>query len=138
MSITVSTDDLRQTTYIVASGILTLDQIKQTIGDFYRQEPTLHVVWDLSGVTRTDLTFEQVQAIAKQLKEQRTGREGGKTALVSPADVTYGLGRMLEMMLDDDSNDPDDPEVSMMVFRDLQTAHEWLGQGAPAASTKTG
>ena len=127
MSITMSADDLRQTTLIVCSGILTLDQIKQTIDDFYRQEPTLHVTWDLSGVTRTDLTYEQVRVIAKQLNKYRTGRAGGKTALVSPSDANFGMSRMLEMLME---SIPGGDGVTIMVFRDLDAAYQWLEQPA--------
>ena len=87
--------------------------------------PTLNVLWDLSSANTDALSSEQVKQIATLLQKLRREREGGKTALVSPGNSTFGLAIMLVMLLDViEETYP----VKMKVFREIEKAIQWLSE----------
>jgi len=48
-------------------------------------------------------------------------RQGGKTAVVAPKDLVYGLARMFQIM-----SDTDDFPFETRVFRSYEEAEQWL------------
>ena len=104
---------------------LSFEDVSNTIRSFYEGMPTLHVLWDLSSANTDALSSEQVKQIATLLQKLRREREGGKTALVSPGNSTFGLARMLVMLLDViEETYP----VKMKVFREIEKAIQWLSE----------
>jgi|GEM_PF-1750029 len=104
---------------------LSFEDVSNTIRSFYEGMPTLNVLWDLSSANTDALSSEQVKQIATLLQKLRREREGGKTALVSPGNSTFGLARMLVMLLDViEETYP----VKMKVFREIEKAIQWLSE----------
>jgi hypothetical protein len=123
MPIEIRSDESKKLTIFTASGELTYGDVSDAIESFYENRPTLNVLWDLSSAITTNITTEQVHQVSEMLERLRKRREGGKTALVSPADAAYGLARMLQTLLEL-AGDPLPIELS--VFRDRKAAMQWL------------
>ena len=125
MPIEIQAYESKKLTICIASGELTFEDVSNAIESFYESTPTLNVLWDLSSTTTTNVTTGQVHQISELLERLRKSRKGGKTALVSPADITYGLSRMLQMLLDL-TGDP--LPVELRVFRDRKEAMQWFSE----------
>lgn len=85
---------------------------------FKRGMPTLwdlRAVEDLQRVTRRELETILVAASARI-----DDRGSGHTAVVMDSDLGFGLGRMFEMMSEEDL------PITMRVFRDRKEAETWL------------
>lgn len=109
-------------TIYVARGILSRDEIKQAISDFYLQGPvTRNVLWDFSAAELSAITSEDVCLIANIPKKSAHLRTGGKTAIYAPNDLTYGLSRMYARMASFDGM-----PFELEVFRDQAAARSWI------------
>lgn len=103
-------------------GEVTGDEIIEKIRSGLDEKQTLFVIWDFSKVSNIDLPIEkmyQILTIGKKLAELR---KTGKTAIVVPQDLGFGLGRMYEAY----------SEIEMFptenrAFRTMEQAWQWLG-----------
>ncbi len=79
---------------------------------------------DLTTATRIELSAEDVQRLADQDRRAVDVIDRVAIAVVAPKDFAFGLARMWEAYADA-------PDVVTAVFRDLDTARDWLrGVGA--------
>ena len=68
------------------------------------------------------ISAKQVNQIALKLLGLREARKGGKTAIVTETDLTFGLARMLQILLDANQ----EKWVKTRVFRYMNRAKRWL------------
>ena len=68
-------------------------------------------------------TFKNVSRIANYVTWFKESREGGKTAIVSPRDLEFGIGRMFDTF-----GEIKNVKFEIRVFRNLPAAREWLGE----------
>ncbi|GAB6095826.1 hypothetical protein JCM14469_20790 [Desulfatiferula olefinivorans] len=83
---------------------------------------TSKVIWDFSDADMERFNIEkmrQVLAVGKVLAE---ARQSGKTAIVVPQDLSFGMGRMYETMTEIESF-----ATTNRSFRSLDAAKDWLG-----------
>ena len=114
------------TIYTVHGDISGAD-VKNVIWDFYEKGPvTKNVLWDVSQAVLHDLSAEDVQQIAHVPRKSLDLREGGKTAIVAPDDLAYGLSRMYQT-----SSHTEELPFQMQVFRDAEKALAWLSDYNP-------
>lgn len=102
-------------------GKLTANKLVKTIRDFYESSITLNVIWDLTKSDLTQANTQDVELVAALSADYANLRPSGKTAIVGPDDLTFGLARMYE--LNKNSNDlPFDTRS----FRSIDDAYSWI------------
>lgn len=86
-----------------------------------RWQPGFHEVVDLRDAQMERVTSEGLQQLSSLVSRYTNVKtEGFKTAIIAPEDLPFGLARVYEAV------SKETPE-SVMVFRDLNNAFEWLG-----------
>jgi len=109
------------TVYTVEGKVLG-EEYEMTIRDFYEQGPiTKNVLWDLSDAQLGHLESTDVLNISQTPRPFLSVREGGKTAIVAPADLAFGLARMYEA----NSTNEKSP-FATSIFRAGDEALRWL------------
>ena len=114
-------EDDRQLTIHICTGAITADHLMQAISDLYDGEPTPNHLWDLREADVSGMSGSEVKEIAFFAKRYAPDRKGGKTAIVSPADVAFGLSRAYEVFADMAHQ-----QVAVRAFRSLEDAERWL------------
>ena len=102
-------------------GALTAIEARGVIKKFYADGITLNVLWDLSQCNVSNLTTDDVHSVAHTPRKYAEMRKGGKTAIVAPTDITFGLTRMYEFM-----TDMQNYSFKTQAFRTTQEAYQWL------------
>lgn len=109
------------TTYQV-SGRVSAGEYARNIQEFYAIGPiTKHVMWDLTRAELEHLREEDVRSIGETPRKFSEERNGGRTAIVAPTDLAFGLARMYEFI-----SDPSEVLIEIQVFRSVEEATQWL------------
>jgi len=121
-SITKHFDSEKDLTVYTVAGTVPAAVYATNIHEFYVVGPvTKHVLWDLTGAELEHLLPGDVQSIAKTPRKFLEDRAGGRTAIVAPNDLAFGLARMYEFTVD-----PAEVPVEVQVFRSAEEASRWL------------
>ncbi len=121
-------DKDRDTTFLILSGVVSAEDVIGALKDFYGTSCTTNAIWDFSGSNLKNAKPEHLAAVLSVAKDLAHLRSGGKTALVVPEDLGFGMARMYEAMAD-----LKDHPVKHGVFRTLDEARNWLGVPAGMA-----
>lgn len=115
-------DEEKSLTVFTVSGEVSADEFSQAIQEFYEKGPvTKKVLFDLTDSILDNLRSEEVLNISRTPRHIPEQRVGGKTAIVAPSDLAFGLARMYEF-----SSDPADIPFVIKVFRTMEEAKKWL------------
>ena len=76
-------------------GAISADELVDAVRDYYSGRITKYVVWDLTQGSVRQLTAADMKRIAETVRERAHPRAGGKTAIVAPTDLEFGMCRML-------------------------------------------
>jgi hypothetical protein len=123
MPITSEIDGAKNLTTFKVKGDLTFDMAMAIVKDFYDGDPTKHVLWDLIDTTDIQLTPGEVEEIISFKPRFNGKRAEGKTAFVAQKDIFFDLARMFEIQ-----NDIQRASYSIMVFRNIDEAHQWIDE----------
>lgn len=93
-TIRVSFDHELDVTLYTVIGDLTAEEIIATIEHDYANNPTTHVLWDLTDGSLSGMTAESFRRVAEVARRVRWGTPDGRTAYVGSDDLAYGLMRM--------------------------------------------
>ena len=117
-------------TIITVRGTVAPDDVISALDAFYGSVGTPHLVWDFSNA---DLAMSEAERlplalsrIIERAKSYAHRREGGRTAIVLPDVVGFGIGRMYEIMSEVKSH-----SIAHGVFKSLDEAVKWLGSPGP-------
>lgn len=124
---TVSIPRQRLTIHTVKDAV-TEAEMHATLEDFYKGKVTPLVLWDMSGADLTHVNAEMMQRFIKKSAHLGKQRPNGRTAVVAPGDLQYGLGRMSEILYEFEPG-----AFQFRAFRTEEEALLWL-TGAPCAS----
>ena len=112
--------------YFVSSfkGIVTDDDLLNSFKSFYESElwiSGMNELTDLSEGDASQITADGLRRFAIFTEQifRKNGVEFSKTAVYSPKELSFGLSRMYEVMIDES------PE-HFHVFRDIDKAKRWL------------
>lgn len=109
-------------TIFTVSGAVSADEFSRAIEEFYEKGPvTNKVLFDLTDSFLDQLRSEEILGISRKSRHIPEQRVGGKTAIVAPSDLAFGLARMYEF-----SSDPADIPFVIKVFRTMEEARKWL------------
>ena len=111
---------MQATIYRVQGRIAAAD-IEKTIVAFYDKVPTLNVVWDFSEADLSKVTIGEIEQLAKTVNAVAHSRTTGKSAIISPHDISFGLSRVYQAFAD-----AGEAKSITKVFRDEQEALDWL------------
>lgn len=103
------------------TGSPSLRQVLAAVESIYSDTVTSDVVWDFSEGSSARLSAEDLQRIVLLVKRRAAARKGGRTAMIAPGDLEYGMGRMLEVF-----RDLAQIEFEFRVFRSAADASRWL------------
>ena len=81
--------------------------------------PTRWVLWDLSRADTKNVPVDEVDDIAQLRLENIIQMGGGKTAVVAPKDLDFGMARMLQAKAIGAPR-------HLMVFRTMDEAWDWM------------
>jgi len=122
MPMTYVVDHERREVYTTAEGPVTLDDVRKHLAGEHGDEALAYC--ELIDATRATAAFSSsdVRAIVEILRAR--GREGrlGPTAIVVGNDLTYGVLRMLAILLDD--------VCALEPFRTRQEAMQFLASAS--------
>ena len=116
-------DLTRELTEYVCTGVMDRAEITDAVDAFYADDPTANVIWDLTDANLSALSAVDVQMVAEHTASRAHSRSGGKTALVAPTDMDFGMSRMFQTMIDNA-----DHQASVSVFRSRDEAVEWIDE----------
>jgi hypothetical protein len=116
-----SVDHESDITIHTVSGPTTSHELLDAIRAFYDGKPTRLSLWDMSEASLAETTTEDIKAVIQGGLPLIRGREGGKTAIVAPEDLAYGLARMYQAFTELEA-----VPFAHMVFRSKQEALDWL------------
>lgn len=121
MAIETTRDADQNLTIHVVIGSVSEKEMHRVLEDFYDGQPTALVLWDMSQAELAHVTAEMLQKFVRKAAKLGVRRRGGRTAVVAPADLQYGLGRMSETFAEIEST-----PFNYCVFRSRQDAMHWL------------
>lgn len=119
--ITFTCDHASQLTVFMTEGQIRLDDFKQALSKFYSNQPTRNIIWDLSRANLSEANLEQIEELAKFVKELAHSRDGGRNAIITSEAFAYSLGRMYQLFA----------ELALQtsqtrIFKTWKEAEEWL------------
>jgi len=118
----LSTADIkRNLTIYTCKGQISVDEVKKKVKSFYEGAPSLNVIWDFTEADVSSITADEIRALANGVKKLAHSREGGKTAIVAPEDISYGFGRMYQIFAEIYAQIAD-----IQVFRSRSEAEHWF------------
>ena len=120
--ISTSVDMDRELTTFEVKGTLTADEIIRKVEEYYSMHPTKLVLWVMEHAATAGITSEEIEKIILTAKKNSGSRKEGKTAIVGPKDIEYGLGRMYQAYADIESM-----PYEYKIFREVEDAKNWLG-----------
>ena len=120
-SIQKQVDSQKDLTVYTVLGKVSAGQVRRAILKFYEDDITMKVLWDLSKSDVSSLTTTEIQGVAFTSRKLANMRKGGKTAIVAPENITYGLSRKYEL-LTNTQNLPFETQA----FRTTEEAYQWL------------
>lgn len=84
---------------------------------------SMPILWNALAITKTNLSFGDMQAFGDFILSIRDHRGSGRSAFVCDDDLVFGLFRTHEML----NNEKYDYDYH--VFRNLEVAHQWVSGG---------
>ena len=115
----------RDLTILTLTGPVAAADLVGALRDFYAGPCTARALWEFTGCALHNAKMVDLGAVLAAAKKLAPRRAGGKTALVMPSDLGFGLARMYDSMAEL-KNHP----VGHGVFRNREDALHWLA--APA------
>ena len=119
--ITSETFKDKDLTVLKVSGELTAGQLINSLEEFYRSDFTSRLLWDFSETDLRAATREHIEEVLAVAKRYAPLRKDGRTAILAPNTLDYGIARMYEIISENKGH-----PVSHSVFRDRDEAMRWL------------
>ena len=104
------------------NGLVDGDDIIQRMEEYHSGEVTKLIIWDFSDADLRDLTTKKITSIANIGRHFTESRMGGQKALISLHNLSFGLGRMYEVLAEIEKF-----LIQTKVFRNMEEAKNWLG-----------
>ncbi len=108
-------------TVLRSRGRLRQERLVERLKDFYVHHPTRRLLWDLTEASLAELSREDAKAILATAMAHCDSRPEGRTAIVAPGDLEFGMCRMYCIFAE-----LRDHPVVHGVFRTESEARAWL------------
>ena len=111
-------------TKFTVEGAISITDVVNAITKFYEDGTvTKNVLWDLTDGKANAIQSSELENIVTLRKGFAHLRKGGKTAILAPADIEYGMSRMVELM-----TQFKEEIIETRVFRTLEESNQWLSE----------
>ena len=114
-------DKARQLTFHLCEGKISVEDLVTEIRSSNDEEPTPDHLWDLSAADMSGIAIRELERLARLAERTTRGKVIRKTAVVSPKDAEYGLGRVYQAYTDIAGH-----RAAVGVFRTREEAEGWL------------
>jgi hypothetical protein len=106
-------------------GLVGLDEIANFISDNIDSWIGKSELWDISEMDFNDISTEDLRVFVQKaaITSAASKRSGGKTAIVAPKDLQFGMMRSLESFTEISSY-----ETTTRIFRTMNEAKSWLSE----------
>lgn len=121
MPISSKKDAKRDLTIFTAGENTSFEEFMGMIQSFYQSTPTKHTLWILDKNAIWDLTGSQIASMAQYKPRMDKRRQGSKTAIVAPDDLTQALSDLFVLL-----GESKDIKIKVKMFQDKQSALEWI------------
>jgi hypothetical protein len=121
MPIEWSIDKQRRLAMARVTGVVDAGEVVGGLAELVGHEdfvPGMPSVWDLSEADISILNKDGMKSVGLHNRATADRRGEAKAAIVSSEDLSFGVGRMLEVL-------SASPNLEIRVFRDLESAQEW-------------
>jgi hypothetical protein len=109
-------------TVISVKGEISSDEPLAALNEYYEGGVTGKAIWDFSEASGERGDYEQVERFMQFVKGRRPAQAPqGKTALVAPQNIDYGLARTASAL-----SQIKELPVEVRVFKSLEEAADWL------------
>lgn len=116
-------DLTRGLTEYICTGVVDRAEITDAVDSFYADTPTPNVIWDLADANVSALSAADVEVLADHTVSRAHSRDEGKTAIIAPKDMGYGLSRMFQTLAGLAQH-----QAAVRVFRTRDDALEWIDE----------
>jgi hypothetical protein len=117
-------DQEKDLTTIRLAGRVRVDEFIRILEGFYEHGFTKNLLWDFSRADISSAERQELEKILSVAKRYAHLRPDGKTAILAPKTLDYGVGRMYEVLAEHGEH-----PVSHAVFTGMWRAAEWLERG---------
>jgi hypothetical protein len=121
MSITTTRDRENDLTTHVITGYADEKEMHAVLEEDYSSEPTLRVLWDMSQAQVGHVTAEILRNFVKAAAQKGVPGKGGRSAVIAPQDLQFGLARMSEFF-----TELEEAPFKFSAFRTREEALQWL------------
>ena len=122
--INIISDATKNRTKFSVEGSITIIDVLNAIRNFYEGGAvTKNVLWDLTNGKAKEIQSSELENIFNLRKGFAHLRKGGKTAILAPADIEFGMSRMVELM-----TDFKEETIETRVFRTMENTKQWLSE----------
>jgi hypothetical protein len=104
-----------------ASGLISEVEMYEAQKNFYKNNPTTLLLWDMSQAEVSHITSDILRKFAIKSAELGALRQTGRTAVVAPEDLQFALARMSGVFSEMES-----APYSFRPFRTREEALQWL------------
>jgi len=108
-------------TILTVHGKVAAELIIEALVDFYEGAHTSKLIWDYTDADLTGVKNDELRQISSVAVSYAPLRKDGQTAIVMPAALGFGLGRMYEIICENDES-----PINYYIFKDIKKAREWL------------
>ena len=106
------------------TGELSLEDVMQGMVTLFTSpkfRPDMAILVDISDGSAKTLSQEDIDEFVNLTRAMGDKRGSGRSAILAAKDLDYGIGRIIQALLDDTTR-------ALRVFRDRQAAIDWLLQ----------
>lgn len=125
--ITTTTDPGLDLTVRKVIGLLTVDDVLNTLAQTYSSTITRRIIWDLTAADLGTLTSDDLSRIAAAAAQYAPRVPEVKTAIIVPNAFTYGLTRMYDVY-----RGREGAKAPMKSFHKYSEALTWLSSDGKA------
>ena len=117
----IEVDSANDLTVYRCSGHMTEEELTYILQSLYNGTPTMNILWDYTDASLAAISSEYVRQLYGKVQKLSTVRRGGKSALVASKEMEYGLGRMFQIMSDENGF-----PIKVKLFNSVDEARRWL------------
>ena len=121
MEIKTIKDEKQDLTVHEVTGLISEMEMYEAQKQFYKQNPTTLLLWDMSQADVSHVTSDILQKFVIKAAELGALRQTGRTAVVALEDLPFGLARMSGVFSEMES-----APYSFRPFRTREEALQWL------------
>ena len=119
MTIEITYDRDQNLATLVVSDLISVDEMRTALEDFYAQGPSKLALWDMSQSDFSMLSPDELWVFVRRAAELGKEREGGLTAIVAPAGFHSAFTRLAETFTKA-------LPFRLSIFRSREDALTWL------------